>query len=201
MIVELKEEMFEFKKGRVLDVASELFFTKGYTRTTLDDIATHLSVTKPFIYQFYANKAELLVEVCLRTTALAAERARIALDDKDTPTDRLRQFVGNLAHEVIVGRMYLAVYFREEKHLPPEAQLKLQDHHRRFNRALRTLLEEGKAKGEFSFDDSVVAMQAITGMSTWIFTWYRPEGRLSEKAVADQLARLALAAVGVGPTG
>lgn len=192
----LKKEALEFKKSRILEVAGELFFDQGFTRTTLDQIASALSVTKPFIYQFYATKADLLADVCLRTTALAADRARLARENRGTPTERLRCFVNNLAHEVIKGRIYLAVYFREEQHLPEEAKLRLQDDHRRFNRALRELLEEGQASGEFSISDPLVAMQAITGMTTWAFFWFRPDGRLTADAVADEMALLAMRSVG-----
>ncbi|MGA0597707.1 TetR/AcrR family transcriptional regulator [Enterovirga sp. CN4-39] len=196
MAVGLKEEALEFKKNRILEVASELFFRKGFTRTTLEEIATALSVTKPFIYQYYATKADLLADVCLRTTALAAERARLARENRGTPTERLRRFVNSLAHEVIKGRIYLAVYFREEQHLPEAARLKLQEDHRRFNRALMDLLEEGRASGEFTISDPLVAMQAITGMTTWAFFWFRPDGRLTAEAVADEMALLAMRAVG-----
>lgn len=199
MAIELKEEAFEFKKSRLLDVASELFFRNGFARTTLDDIAAELSVTKPFIYQFVENKADLLSQVCLRTTALAAEHALIALGQDDRPTVRLAHFVRSLVHEVIAGRMYLAVYFREEKHLPEPSRKKLADDHRHFNHALRSLLEQGKAQGEFVFSDSVVAMQAITGATTWIFNWYRPEERLGADEIARQFEDFVLRAVGAKP--
>jgi AcrR family transcriptional regulator len=192
----LKEEAQEFKKKRILEVAGELFFEKGFTSTTLDEIAAALSVTKPFIYQFYSTKADLLAAVCLRTTALAADRARMAKEDRGTPTEKLERFVRSLAHEVIDGRIYLAVYFREEKHLPEAARQRLQDDHRRFNRALFALLEDGRASGDFALNDPLVAMQAITGMTTWAFFWFRPDGRLSANQVADELATIAMRAVG-----
>lgn len=196
MALGLKEAAQEFKKNRILEVAGELFFRKGFTSTTLEEIAAALSVTKPFIYQFYETKADLLAAVCLRTTALAADRAKMAKDDRGTPTEKLERFVRSLAHEVIAGRIYLAVYFREEKHLPEAARERLQNDHRRFTRALFALLEEGGASGDFALNDPMVAMQAITGMTTWAFFWFRPEGSLSADQVADELANLAMRAVG-----
>ncbi|GLQ29195.1 TetR family transcriptional regulator [Sulfitobacter pacificus] len=191
----LKEEALEFKKNRILEVAGQLFFQKGFTSTTLDEIAAALSVTKPFIYQFYAAKADLLAAVCLRTTALAADRAKMAREDRGTPSERLERFVRSLAHEVIDGRTFLAVYFREEKHLPAAARQRLQDDHRRFNRALLSLLEEGRALGDFEINDPLVAMEAITGMTTWAFFWFRPDGRLTASQVADELATIAMRVV------
>lgn len=196
MAIALKREAQEFKKNRILEVASALFYQKGFTRTTLDEIAAALSVTKPFIYQFYSTKADLLAAVCSRTTALAAERACLAREDTGSPLERLERFVRSLAKEVIEGRVYLAVYFREDKHLPESARLKLRDDHRNFNQALLALLEEGQTSGDFQISNPLVAMQAITGMTTWIFFWFRPEGQLNAATVADEMATFAMRAVG-----
>ena len=47
---QLKTEVQEFKRLRILEEARELFFSQGYEATTLDAIAERLHVTKPFIY-------------------------------------------------------------------------------------------------------------------------------------------------------
>jgi hypothetical protein len=63
---------------------------------------------------------------------------------------------------------------------------------RRFNVALSMLLEEGRATGEFQFGNIEVALQAITGMTTWIFTWYQPASAIPADQVADEIGQLVL---------
>jgi len=192
----LKDEVIAYKKERIIDAAGQLFFEKGYALTTLDDIAAALSVRKPFLYQFFAGKLELLSEVCGKTTAYASSIAQSALDGAGSPTVRLSRMVRALALEIIKGRIALAVCFREEKHLPPEGLRRLQDDRRRFIRALRLLLEEGRGKGEFSFPDANATAQAITGMTTWIYIWYRPDGAMQPDELAAETAAMALRLVG-----
>jgi len=190
-----KDEVLEFKKNRILDVAAELFYDRGYAHTKLDDIAERLNVTKPVIYQHISSKAELLAGVSGRTTAFAAVIAQMALDQEGSPTERLARLVHNLVLEVVEGRIYLAVCFREEKHLPEAALKQLQEDRRRFTRSLKALLLQGRATGEFSFEDETVVLQAITGMATWAFTWYRPGAALKPEDLARQMEQLVLTMV------
>ena len=193
----IKDEIGDFSRERVLDAASELFFEKGYTRTTIDDIAGRLGVTKPFIYNRFSSKAELLTEVCNRTTAFAADLAQEARDAKGAPADRLREFAYSLTIRVIESRIYLSVLFREEKHLPVAALEALRNDRKRFNSAVSALLEEGRKAGEFHFETTAIALQAITGMTTWMFSWGQAGSSIAADKLAAEMSALVLQAVGV----
>lgn len=47
-------------KDRILQGAEELFFKYGIKSITMDDIAKHLAISKKTIYQFFADKNELV---------------------------------------------------------------------------------------------------------------------------------------------
>lgn len=192
----MRDELHDYKRNRILDVASQLFYEAGYSKTSIDAIAEKLYVTKPFIYYHFDSKADILAGVCARTTAFVAELAEEAASSGGSPLQRLRDLVRNMTLRVIEGRIYLAVYFREEKHLPEKAQSKLADYRRRFDRAMRALLQEGADAKEFKLGNIAVAEQAITGMITWLFNWYRPDRRLSAEDIADDMAQLTLSMVG-----
>jgi hypothetical protein len=44
--------------------------------------------------------------------------------------------------------------------------------------------------GDFHVSNISVATQAITGMTTWIFNWYRPTGALSPEQIAEEMVIL-----------
>lgn len=194
---DIKNEMIEFRRAKILDAASQLFFDKGYNGTTIDAIAARLGVTKRFIYHCFDSKSELLTEVCNRTTAFAAEIADEARQGHGLPKERLRRFARDLTLRVVEGRIYLAVLFREEKHLPVASLAALKRDRRRFNASLSALLEEGRQAGEFHFGNVDVALQAITGMATWIFSWYQPSSPISPEQLASEMEILVLQAAGV----
>jgi AcrR family transcriptional regulator len=195
----LRDKVLELKREEILRVASELFFTKGFTQASIDEIAARLSIGKPQIYACFVSKTALLTEVCTRTAALAAELAAESLRTNGSPTERLSHIVRGLCRCVIEGRMSMAVLFREIKHLPDDAVAELAGNFHLFNKCLGDLLREGAAAGEFSIPDPAVLTLAISGMTTWIYSWYRPEGSHTADEIADQMAFLALRMVGSSP--
>lgn len=50
-------------RRRIQEVAIELFAAHGYTRTSLREIAEHLSISKPALYYHFASKEALLMSV------------------------------------------------------------------------------------------------------------------------------------------
>ncbi len=57
-----KEEA-EKTKEAVLQSALDLFYEKGYSRTTFDEIAKRINLTKGAVYWHFRNKADLLAEL------------------------------------------------------------------------------------------------------------------------------------------
>lgn len=49
------------KRREIMDVALDVFGTKGYARTNMGDIANKVGMSKAFIYQYFNNKYELFI--------------------------------------------------------------------------------------------------------------------------------------------
>lgn len=188
----LRDKLIAAKREEILRVVAEMFYENGYTQTSMDDIAARLGVGKPSIYALFESKADLLAEICNRTTEYAATIAQDAAARGGRPSARLRHIVEQLCLRVIEGRLHLSVLFRDHKHLPPVAVEKLAGNFHAFNRSLSALLKEGVEAGEFKVGNPLVVTHAISGMGTWIYAWYRPEGTLRAEEISAQMADLAL---------
>ena len=46
----------EEKKHQILQAATEVFGTYGYKKTSMQDIADALDISRPALYQYYKNK-------------------------------------------------------------------------------------------------------------------------------------------------
>ncbi|MGA8680864.1 MAG: TetR/AcrR family transcriptional regulator [Acidimicrobiales bacterium] len=51
------------RRRQLIDVALETFATSGFNATTMEDIATAAGVTKPLLYQHFASKRALYLEL------------------------------------------------------------------------------------------------------------------------------------------
>ena len=61
------KEDAEQTKTEILNSALELFYEKGFARTTFDEIAKRINLTKGAVYWHFRNKTDLLAELMRRT--------------------------------------------------------------------------------------------------------------------------------------
>src|SRR5260370_8349404 len=72
------------KRHTVLQSAEELFLTRGLNGTSMDEVAVHAGVSKQTVYNQFANKAALFVEIIKSMTAQAAERVQTEMREPET---------------------------------------------------------------------------------------------------------------------
>jgi AcrR family transcriptional regulator len=188
--------MHAHKRDRILREAVRLFHDHGFTGTTLDDVAAALGVTKPSIYTHFRSKTELLGAICQPPIQMSCDAVAQALTRGGSATDRLHRAIVEFTRVVLRRQPNMAVFFREEKHLSVEAADAINVLRKRFDHLLSGLLAEGKASGEFQLEDPHVTSLALGGMISWIYTWYHADGRLSEDALCERMASLALQCAG-----
>ncbi len=196
----MRDEILAFKRERILQEAVTLFYERGFTATTLDDIAHELGVTKPFIYTHFRSKTDLLAAICLPTIQMSRDAAMNAVRGEGTASARLERLIMDLTRVVLVRQPNIAVYFREEKSLEPAALDALNVLRREFNALLSQLLREGTESGEFNVPDASIAALAMGGMISWAYTWHRPGGRFDVETLGRSMALLALRMAGAQPS-
>lgn len=197
MTTPFRDQVRDFKKERILEEASTLFYERGYRGTTLDAIAERLEVSKPFIYHHFKSKAELLVEIYKRVLRLCLEAIETAQAGPGAVREKLHAFIVNYTQIVLKEQAIVAIFFREEQNLPPEEIDSINTLKREFDAKLTQMMQQGADKSEFELDDVRIATLALTGMLNWAYTWYRPDGRLPPEAIAVAMADLAERLAGV----
>lgn len=180
---ELKHEITAYKRRRILEEASYLFFAHGYEATALDAVAEQLHVTKPFIYSYYKNKGELLYEICQTGIQLSLNVLEETLKVDGTASEQLKLVVERVARIIIENQRYISVYLREEKSLDPEDARRIRDLRHKFDLLLSDLLEKGKRTGEFDVQHPSRTAIWISGLLSWIALWYHDGGRWSATEV------------------
>jgi AcrR family transcriptional regulator len=93
---ELRESKKRETRQRISDVATALFFARGFEAVTLDEIALAAKVSKMTVFNYFARKEELMLD---REDDLKLLPFRQALRDRpkgQTPVDALRARVKQL---------------------------------------------------------------------------------------------------------
>jgi AcrR family transcriptional regulator len=90
-VKERKLRQKQFLRQEILDAASELFVKDGYENVSMRRIAEKIEYSPTTIYLYFADKTELLEQVCQETFArLSQILARIQEQNTD-PLERLRR--------------------------------------------------------------------------------------------------------------
>jgi AcrR family transcriptional regulator len=186
----IREDVRKFKRQRILEAASRLFFDHGYSGTSVDAIASRLAVTKPFIYYQFTSKTDLLTAIYLQVVNLSLDVVTAAQTGTGSPSERLRTFARAMTRVCIEHREIIAIYFREEVYVPKASLSEIHARKRDYDDRLKKLLAEGVAAGEFEISDVSMTGLAISGTLNWTYTWYQPGGRLSPDEIAEEMADL-----------
>ena len=185
----LKAELALFKRRRIRDEASHLFFRFGYEGTTIDAIADQLQVTKPFIYSYYKNKGEILYDIAEVGISVSLEALNKSLLSSGSHWDRLKLVVDQVARLIIENQEHIVVYLREEKNLEQGAARRVREKRSLFDHRLAELLTNGHAEGEFDVEDPVLTATTIGGMMSWVALSYQPGGSWSEAEIITHVIR------------
>lgn len=182
------------RRREIDEVASELFHANGYAATSVRDIARALDIQGASLYAHVASKEDVLFAIVDRAaaafeTAAATAEAETATAD---PVERLAALVEAHVDVVTSDPRRASVFVTEWRHLSPDRRAGMAARRDGYERRFREVIADGVAVGAFRSTDTAIAATFVLTALNGIATWYRPDGRLSADAVADQYVDLAL---------
>ena len=172
------------KREAVLRTAAQLFNEKGYVASTLDEVAERLGVSKPTVYYYVKSKDEILFE-CVRT---GLEMLEEAIREVEAAGGHAMEKLLAAMHkyvEIVTQDFGMCVIRVGEDPLPPESRRKLRGMKAGLDRVFRDLISQGIAEGSIAPCDPKIAAFTLAGALSWIGRWYRPDGGMDRKAIAD----------------
>jgi AcrR family transcriptional regulator len=178
-------------------VAARLFFEQGYANTTIDQIAAELGVSKPFVYYYFRDKLTLLETLSWGPTAEALSSMDFPADDPRPAHAKLAAGLERLVRVTVEHHPAATLPYRELQVYGPAYRSAHQRMADRFYDRMTALLEQARAEGRAAFDDAKVTALAAASIAGFLYTWYRPEGRLPRDEVIAQLTRIAMRAIGL----
>ncbi|MEV4435717.1 TetR/AcrR family transcriptional regulator [Streptomyces sp. NPDC049555] len=181
---------------RLLAAATRLFAERGYDRTSVQEIVEAAGVTKGALYHYFGSKDDLLHEVYGRVLRLQQERLD-AFAGADAPVERrLREAAADVVVTTIENLDDTKIFFRSMHHLSPEKLKQVRAERRRYHERFRALVEEGQRAGVFSrATPADLVVDYHFGSVHHLGSWYRPDGALGPRQVADHLADLLMRAL------
>jgi TetR/AcrR family transcriptional regulator, cholesterol catabolism regulator len=172
----------------ILDAAIVLFGKRGYTGTTMRDIAKEVGILPGSLYAHISSKETLLDEIVeLGIESFLSIEA--ALDQSIPVVDRLRVAIKTHTKIAAENPGRSLVVFHQWRFLTESNLTRALNKRRRYQQLFVKLIDEGIANKSFDPGlDSKAAVFTILGALNWIPEWYSPTGHFSPSEIGDKIA-------------
>lgn len=178
------------RKSEILAAATKLFHEKGYSTTSLDDIADRVGFTKPAIYYYFKSKDDLLFEIVDGIVDDALSRIRDIVTREGSAAERLQDLLVENTRVILENLEANTVFYNSRGLLTPQREQDVRAREREYTQVVRDLYASGVRAGELRDIDPAVASSTLLGASIWTYRWFDATGRLSQERVARDVADL-----------
>jgi AcrR family transcriptional regulator len=183
---------FTLQKQRLLEAGIDLFVAKGYTGTSIRDIATAHGTSISNIYHYFGSKEGLLIAILQCLSAKLLEALREIPDSCSDPLEGLKRLVTNHIRLCFENLNGTKIFLLDAEHFSPEGnkvsreiQLKVLEI---YVRQLGLLAEAGIIKKR---NLKVMAFNILACIN-WQMRWYRPKGPLTPDEVCQEILSFVL---------
>lgn len=178
------------RKDVIIAKAARLFREKGYSASSMRDLAEEVGVEAASLYNHISSKSEILQEICFKV----ANKFMSHIDAMDN-SDRnslakieavLRFHVQQMVHhyeEVYVGD-------REWKHLIDPYLSNYQNQRRTYRQRIAQIIEAGIRKQEIKEIDAPTAVLIMLHAVSGIESWHRSRKKISAELLEDNMVTI-----------
>jgi TetR/AcrR family transcriptional regulator, cholesterol catabolism regulator len=180
------------RRAAMYRTVAQLFRDRGFDATSVSDIARALGLTKAGLYHHFESKEALLFEIMMFGLDKVRDEVIVPVRGIRDPEERLRELILRHGRIITRGNGAVAHLGDEIRALPPAARRQIEQRMRVYFDLVRDTLGELHASGRLRDVDPTVATFSLIGMILWLPRWFRQDGRLTQDAIAHDLAALAL---------
>lgn len=135
-------------RSRILAAAQRLFLTKGFRRTTMDDVAVALGVSKGALYLYFRSKVDLLRAIQAENREMSRRWMAEALAARNDPARRFSEmFDAEFVRSVHRQDIALFAEIMAEASHDEEIRAAIRVDRREDLRSLRSFLAELRRRG------------------------------------------------------
>ena len=177
------ETRFSQQRDRVLKAAAHCFNRKGYSGTSLKDVANRLGLTDPALYYYVKNKEELVYLCYVRAADIGREAMQRAVAEGGTGLEQARRYL-RYHIEIMVGERGPIAIMSEIPSLKSEHRDEVLELSRQHSKNFEDILEAGIADGSIEACDVRMTGNAIMGSINWIPKWFHGGEAAADKVIA-----------------
>ena len=177
------ETRFELQRDRMLKAAASCFNAKGFSGTSLKDVADHLGLTDAALYYYVRNKEELVYQCYLRAAELGKEAMDRGRCDGQCGFEQAYLYISYHV-EIFVGDRGPVAIMSEIPSLKPAHRNEILNVSRQHSAGFEEILAAGIEDGSIVDCDVRMTGNAIMGSINWIPKWFHGDEALAKTVLS-----------------
>ncbi len=166
-------------------MAAELFREKGYSASTMRDIADRVGIEAASLYNHIKSKEELLTDICFAIGNMFVPEMRQVIANKESTLSKI-QYLINLHIDITTQHAAMvSVANNEWRHIKEPKLSEFLQMRDNYETCFKDIIEIGIRKGELKNIDSTTSLYTILSSFRWLQYWYKPD----RDSPVDQIKR------------
>ncbi len=167
MAINPEETKFQLQRDRMLKAAAYCFNQKGYSGTSLKDVADILGLTDAALYYYVRNKEELVYQCYVRAAEVGRQAMDRAIEESTSGYDQVHTYIRYHIEYMVGDRGPIAI-LSEIPSLNPEHRDEVLEFSRTHSLRFEELLKKGIGDGSIATCDVRMTCNSIMGSNNWI---------------------------------
>jgi AcrR family transcriptional regulator len=191
------------RDDEVLAAAVRVFYERGYSDSTVQDIADAVGILKGSIYHYIDTKEDLLFRLLEGVhNDVGKILEDVGADPDLAPLERLELYVRRQVSYNLDNIERISVYYHDIDRLSPERLAPIIAQRHEHERFVTNMIKDAQTEGTADPSlDARLLRNCVFATVIWTYRWYRPGGRASRETIADVCCAFALRGVVGNATG
>jgi AcrR family transcriptional regulator len=178
------------RKDVIIAKAAKLFREKGFSATSMRDLAEHVGVEAASLYNHISSKAEILQEICFKVAnnfLSHIEEVDVAHDSSISKVEAILRFH---IRQMIDNYEEVYVSDREWKHLTDPYLSNMQGQRRAYRQRIASIIEQGIQRNEIKDIDAPTVVLIMLHAVSGIESWHRSKKKIEPKLLEDNMVQI-----------
>lgn len=192
----IKTKLFT-KRNLIISEAAKLFREKGFSGSSMRDLAEKVGIEAASMYNHIRSKEEILEEICFNTGQKYGEQLKEIDQQKISYAQKVEALIAFHVQMIIEDGNAVSVLNNDWKFLSSEKMTAFKKMRNEYEKHFAALITKGIEDGSFKKVNVSVALFTILSSLRWVELWYKPGRGVRKEDLAKDISAILMNGVKV----
>jgi AcrR family transcriptional regulator len=183
------------KKQEILEAASRLFRDRGYSATSMRDLAREVNLKASSLYNHIDSKEDILQAICFSTAHKFITAIQEIEQGSGTYLDKVKALVHLHAEVAAIDLTSIASLNDEWRHLPEPYLSQFLYLRHDYEQRFVNLIRLGMGEGSLRKMDPQIIFYTILSSVRWLYDWRLKQSPQTSQKIPAQIAEILLGGI------